>query len=83
MAFDPVVEGVEEKVFQGDYQLSELSTGWWPQLVLANESGGYDRQGVFLSQRADGWMTYIEEMSAYGRCPWSSVASRLIESVSR
>src|SRR5262245_28345652 len=38
-AFDPAIVGVHEKVFQGNYQVNELSTGWYPQVVLANESG--------------------------------------------
>ena len=64
MAFDPEAAGVPEKVFQGPYQSSELATGWWPQVVLANESGGYLRQGVLLRQGHDGRMTYMEEMNA-------------------
>lgn len=63
-AFDPAETGVGEKIYQGDYQFSELFTGWWPQLVLANESGGYDRQGVLLRIRPDGSITYVEEMDA-------------------
>jgi hypothetical protein len=69
MAFDPAVEGVEEKVFQGNYQFSEIATGWWPQVVLANESGGYERQGIVLRQRFDGRMTYVEEMNAAVEMP--------------
>ena len=69
LVFDPAVEGVDEKVFQGNYQFSEVATGWWPQVVLANESGGYERQGIILHQRSDGWMTYVEEMSAWVEMP--------------
>jgi len=69
LAFDPSVEGIEERVFQGNYQFSELAAGWWPQLVLANESGGYERQGMVLRQRFDGWMTYVEEMNAAVEMP--------------
>ena len=53
-AFDSVEAGVGEKIYQGNYQFSEVFTGWWPQLVLANESGGYDRQGVLLRVLPDG-----------------------------
>lgn len=69
MTFDPDSVGVREKVFQGDYQFSELATGWWPQLVLANESGGYVRQGMVLRHRFDGRMTYVEEMNAVAEIP--------------
>jgi hypothetical protein len=64
MTFDPEVVGVEEKIFQGNYQFSEVATGWWPQLVLINGSGLYIRQGLLLRHRHDGWMTYIEEFNA-------------------
>ena len=63
-AFDPESQGVQEKIFQGNYQISEVAAGWWPQVVLANESGLYQRQGVLLRQRYDGHMTYVEEMNA-------------------
>ena len=39
-AFDPAVAGVNEKVFQGDYQFNELATGWYPQVILVNETAG-------------------------------------------
>jgi hypothetical protein len=64
LAFDPEVAGVEEKFFQGDYQFSEVATGWWPQLVLVNGSGPYLRQGQLLRHRYDGWMTYVEQINA-------------------
>jgi len=63
-AFDPAEAGVDEKIYQGNYQFSEVFTGWWPQLVLANESGNYDRQGVLLRVLPDGSITYVEEMDA-------------------
>ena len=37
LAFDPEVEGVDMKIFQGDFQFAEVFTGWWPQLLLVNE----------------------------------------------
>jgi hypothetical protein len=64
-AFDPVVEGVEEKIFQGNYQFNELSTGWYPQVVLANESGGlYQQSGVVLRVQPDGTSTLIQTLNA-------------------
>lgn len=71
LVFDPAESGVQEKVFQGNYQFSEIATGWWPQLVLANESGGYERQGMVLRNGFDGSMTYVEEMNATVEIPMS------------
>ena len=67
--FDPVEEGTNEKVYQGNYQFSELATGWWPQLALRNESGHYDRQGVILRILPDGNTTYVEELQAVAEVP--------------
>lgn len=64
LAFDPEEAGVGEKIYQGDYQFSEVGTGWWPQMVIVNESGPYRRQGQLLRQRHDGAMTYVEELNA-------------------
>ena len=67
--FDPVEEGTTEKVYQGDYQFSELATGWWPQLALRNESGHYERQGMVLRILPDGNIKYVEEMQAVAEVP--------------
>ena len=63
-AFDPAVAGVDEKIFQGDYQFNEISTGWYPQLVLVNESGLYEKNGVVLRVQPDGTSTLIETLNA-------------------
>ena len=63
-AFDPAVVGVPEKVFQGDYQFNELATGWYPQVVLVNRSGAYDKSGVVLRIAPDGTSTLIESLDA-------------------
>ena len=64
-AFDPAVAGVNEKVFQGGYQFNELSTGWYPQVVLVNESGGlFQQSGVVLRVRPDGTSTLIQTLNA-------------------
>jgi len=68
-AFDPETLGVQEKVFQGNFQFSEVATGWWPQLIVANESGGYEPQGMVLRQRFDGSVTYVEEFNATVEIP--------------
>jgi hypothetical protein len=63
-AFDPAVVGVDEKIFQGGYQFNELSTGWYPQVVLVNESGLYQKNGVVLRVQPDGTSTLIETLNA-------------------
>jgi hypothetical protein len=68
-AFDPESEGVSERVFTGDYQFTELFDGWWPQVILANESGGYDSQGVVVRIEPDGTVWYVEEIDAVAESP--------------
>lgn len=63
-AFDPAGAGVDEKIFQGGYQFDELSTGWYPQVVLVNESGLYQKSGVVLRVQPDGTSTLIETLNA-------------------
>ena len=53
-AFDPAVAGVQEKVYQGDYQFKEIATGWFPQAVLVNESAYLETSGVILRVKPDG-----------------------------
>lgn len=63
-AFDPATEGVSEKLYQGDYQFDELFTGWFPQVVLMNESGLYERNGVLLRVRPDGSLRLLQSLNA-------------------
>ena len=68
-AFDPAVEGVDERVFKGDFQFTELFDGWWPQVVLANQSGALDSQGVVLRIAPDGTVWYVQEIDAIAESP--------------
>lgn len=68
-AFDPAALGVTERIYQGDFQFSEVFDGWWPQLVLANESGGFETQGVMLRVAPDGAMTLLTEIHAVAEMP--------------
>jgi hypothetical protein len=61
--FDPA-PGADEKVFQGDYQFNELSTGWYPQVVMANEAGTYQKSGVLLRVQPDGTSILTETITA-------------------
>lgn len=63
-AFDPVIEGTEEKIYQGNYQFNEVFTGWFPQLILVNESGLYEKHGVLLRVRSDGSLSLFETVDA-------------------
>lgn len=63
-AFDPEVAGVREKIYQGGYQFDEVSPAWYPQVVLANESGLYESDAVILRVRPDGTSTLISTINA-------------------
>jgi len=63
-AFDPAAVGVDEKVYQGAYQFNEVFDGWFPQVVLVNESGLYEKHGVVLRVQSDGAMTLVETVNA-------------------
>ena len=61
-AFDPAELGVQELIYQGQFQFNEVFNGWWPLLVLANEAGPLEQQGELLKIKPDGSMTYIAEL---------------------
>lgn len=63
-AFDPRIEGADERVFQGNYQFNELAPSWYPQVVLANEAGSYQSSGVVLRIQPDGTATLIQTITA-------------------
>jgi hypothetical protein len=62
--FDPVAVGADEKVYQGAYQFNEVFTGWFPQVVLVNDSGLYDERGVVLRVKPNGTLTLIVTLDA-------------------
>ena len=68
-AFDPETEGATERVFKGNYEFTELFDGWRPQVVLANESGMSERQGIVLRVGPDGTVWYVEEIDAVAESP--------------
>jgi len=63
-AFDPAATGVDEKIFQGAFQVNEISPGWFPQIVLLNESGPFQVSGVMLRTRPDGSTTLLQTINA-------------------
>jgi len=66
-AFDPAAVGVNEKIYQGDYQFNELSPSWFPQVVLVNSSGSFEHQGVVLRALPDGTQILISKISAVAK----------------
>ena len=66
-AFDPAAEGVHEKLYQGAYQFNEVFSGWFPQVVLMNESGLYEKHGVLLRVRPDGSLRLVEMVNAVAK----------------
>ncbi len=68
-AFDPAVVGVPVRTYQGGFQFAELFDGWWPQIILANESGGVESQAVLLRIAPDGAMTLLMEIDATAEMP--------------
>ena len=66
-AFDPAELGVDEKVYLGAYQFNEIFAGWFPQVVLVNESGPYEKHGTALRAQPDGTITLIETLNASGK----------------
>jgi hypothetical protein len=63
-AFDPIVEGTKEKVYQGNFQFNEVFSGWYPQVILVNESGLYEKHGVLLRVGSDGSLSLFETVNA-------------------
>ncbi len=64
MAFEPEAAGLARKVYQGEFQFSELYDGWWPQLVLVNGDRSDESGAVLLEIEPDGAMTYLEKFTA-------------------
>ena len=66
-AFDPVAADVNEQIYQGDYQYNEISPGWFPQEVLVNEAGSYEKGGVLLRILPDGTSTLVQTINAIAK----------------
>jgi hypothetical protein len=63
-AFDPSIAGVEEKTYSGDFQFNELSTRWYPQVSLLNESEHYEEGAILLKIQPDGTTTLLRSINA-------------------
>lgn len=76
-AFDPVIAGVQEQIYQGAYQFDEVSPAWYPQVLLANGSGMYETPAVLLRVKPDGTSRLVMAVNAVAesklnlrRCPF-------------
>jgi hypothetical protein len=63
-AFDPNVAGVEEKTYSGDFQFNELSTSWYPQVILLNESEHYEESAILVKIQPNGTTTLFRSINA-------------------
>lgn len=66
-SFDPAAAGVDEKVYQGDFQFNEISPSWFPQIILVNEAGMYETHGVVLRSQPDGTQILIQAMNVVAK----------------
>jgi hypothetical protein len=62
--FDPDEAGVDEKIFQNEFQFREIWAGWYPQVILVNESALNERSGLVLRVQPDGTSTLIQTLNA-------------------
>ena len=68
-AFDPNVTGVDEKTYTGDFQFDELSTSWYPQVILLNEKEFNEFGASIVKVKPDGSTTLLKEISTSARMP--------------
>ena len=66
-AFDPLQEGVEEKVLSGAFQFNELAPAWYPQVLLSNAAGQNDSRAVLLRVKPDGTNILVETIDALAK----------------
>lgn len=66
-AFDPAVEGVAEKMYLGDYQFNELSPSWYPEVILLNVAGLFEKTGVVLRIQPDGTCQLTQSVNAVAK----------------
>jgi hypothetical protein len=67
LAYDPDLTGYDELYYQGAFQFNEVFSGWWPQIILTNEAGRFDREGVMLRITPQGDVYYTEDIDAIAK----------------
>ncbi len=63
-AFDPAVEGVSEKFYQGNFQFNEISPSWYPEISLLNVAGMFEKGEPLCRVRPDGTCTLVASVNA-------------------
>jgi hypothetical protein len=63
-AFDPAVEGVSEKFYQGNFQFNEISPSWYPEISLLNVAGMFEKGEPLFRVRPDGTCTLVSSVNA-------------------
>ena len=71
LAFDADEEGVDRKIFQGDFQFLEVFSGWWPQFLIVNQVGSGDVSAIKIEIYPDGKVKYFEQRNAILETPMS------------
>jgi hypothetical protein len=66
-AFDPAVEGVEEKFYQGNFQFNEISPAWYPEISLLNVAGMFEKGEPLFRVRPDGTCTLVSPVNAIAK----------------
>lgn len=61
LAFDAEAEGMNRKLFQGEFQFNEVFSGWWPQFLIVNEVGRGDTNAIHITIHPDGTVQYKEQ----------------------
>ena len=69
LAYNPAETGYDELFYQGSFQFNEVFSGWWPQVILVNEAGRFDREGVMLRITPQGDVYYTEDIDAIAKSP--------------
>jgi hypothetical protein len=66
-AFDPSLEGVDEKFYQGNFQFNEISPSWYPEISLLNAAGMFEKGEPLCRVRPDGTCTLVTPVNAVAK----------------
>ncbi len=61
LAFDSEAYGSNRKLFQGEFQFNEVFSGWWPTLLILNQIGSGEVNGLQIEVFFDGRVRYKEQ----------------------
>lgn len=68
-AFNPDIEGVREKFYQGNFQFNEMSPSWYPEISLLNAAGMFEKGEPLFRIRPDGTSTLVTPVNAVAKSP--------------